>query len=202
MPNVLKHTFIPKTVLNFLACLSEPHINLHITNNHVHACDNNNVSSFSINNDDLLFRASSPIGTGRNTTSPTISSTPEFLAVGTPTSNIFLFQNDGSLNRGCFHLCEQSVYLRKILAISKHCDFTLTLKQIRHKAVAHKTACTSTPLMDLANHLYHDSFRSLNHNTRQSLIQLCYYAMAVRDLVCSILKTQVCLTLILTSSTR
>ena len=98
-PKCAETYIYPENSSEFLSLSVEPHINLHITNNHVHACDNNNVSSFSINNDDLLFRASSPIGTGRNTTSPTISSTPEFLAVGTPTSNIFLFQNDGSLNR-------------------------------------------------------------------------------------------------------
>ncbi len=77
----------------------EPHVDLHITNNHLHACDNKNVSSFSISGGDLTFRASNSIVSGRNTGSPKINSTREFVAVGTPRSNIFLFQTDGSLSR-------------------------------------------------------------------------------------------------------
>lgn len=77
-----------------------PQMDLHITNDHLIACDNKVVNRFGINSMGNLFtKNTTPIGSFGITAEQQISSTDDFIVVGNPASNFLVTSNDDMFAR-------------------------------------------------------------------------------------------------------
>lgn len=90
----------PENTSELVSVSNEPQLDLHISNSHVNVCDNKTIFSFAIGSGSTpSFRNSQQFAGQSFVTNHHISSTADFLVVGSPRSSMMIMRNDGTLTR-------------------------------------------------------------------------------------------------------